>query len=290
MTTADTDAPLCLPPRAMARLPAVSLPSGSVDTHFHVFDRNAPLNTPRSYTPQIKTLCDWTDFAGTLGIAKGVLIQPSVYGLDNTVLIEALRADPKRLRGIVVIAQDTGTEEIRRLDAFGVRGVRINTRNKGGLSLDAAQTLASRIAPLGWSLQLQISPEQLPDINRMAKELPLPIVIDHLGFMPLGVEESDLHIRHLQALMDRADAFVKVTAPYRLAKDAGYSGFADAVRILAASHGDRLLWGSDWPHTELWDRMPDDADLIEHIQDALGDTDRANRIFTTNAEALFFGR
>ncbi|TBE94234.1 hydrolase [Rhizobium leguminosarum] len=290
MSAADLEAPLCLPRRQLTRLPRAALPQGTVDTHFHVFRAGAPLNTPRSYTPDIATIADWIEFSGSLGIARGVLVQPSVYGLDNRGLLEALAAYPDRLRGIVVIDPDTAKTEIERLNRLGVRGVRINTRNKGGLSLVAAKPLAEKIAPFGWSLQLQINPEQLPDIAATLSGIRLPIVIDHLGFIPLATETRSRHVDALKRLMDRAEAYVKVTAPYRLTKDVIYDGFAEVGRALAASHAEGLLWGSDWPHTELWDGMPDDAELIETMQAAIDDPAIAEKIFVRNAEALFFGR
>ncbi|RXT16964.1 hydrolase [Rhizobium leguminosarum] len=290
MSAADIETPLCLPRRPLTRLPRAALPQGTVDTHFHVFRAGAPLNTPRSYTPDIATISDWIEFSGSLGIAKGVLVQPSVYGLDNRVLLEALAAYPDRLRGIVVIDPETTETQIERLDRLGVRGVRINTRNKGGLPLAAARTLAESIAPLGWSLQLQINPEQLSDIAATLSGIRLPIVIDHLGFIPLARETRSLHVDALKRLMDRAEAYVKVTAPYRLTKDVNYNGFAEVACALAASHAERLLWGSDWPHTELWDGMPDDTELVETMQATIDDSAIAEKIFVRNAEALFFGR
>ncbi|MBY2923666.1 amidohydrolase family protein [Rhizobium leguminosarum] len=290
MSAADIEAPLCLPHRPLTRLPRAALPQGTVDTHFHVFRTGAPLNTPRSYTPDIATISDWIEFSGSLGIVRGILVQPSVYGRDNRVLLEALAAYPDRLRGVVVIDPETTETEIERLDRLGVRGVRINTRNKGGLPLAAARTLAESIAPLGWSLQLQINPEQLSDIAATLSGIRLPIVIDHLGFIPLARETRSLHVDALKRLMDRAEAYVKVTAPYRLTKDVNYDGFAEVACALAASHAERLLWGSDWPHTELWDGMPDDTDLVETMQAAIDDPAVAEKIFVRNAEALFFGR
>ncbi|MBY3156567.1 amidohydrolase family protein [Rhizobium laguerreae] len=290
MSAADMEAPLCLPRRPLTRLPRAALPQGTVDTHFHVFCAGAPLNTPRSYTPDIATIADWIEFSGSLGIARGVLVQPSVYGLDNRVLLDALAAYPDRLRGIVVIDPETAKTEIERLDRLGVRGVRINTRNKGGLPLAAARTLAENIAPLDWSLQLQINPEQLSDIAATLSGIRLPIVLDHLGFIPLARETRSLHVDALKRLMDRAEAYVKVSAPYRLTKDVNYEGLAEVGRALATSHAERLLWGSDWPHTELWDGMPDDTELVETMQAAIDDPAVAEKIFVRNAEALFFGR
>ncbi len=290
MSLPDNDAPLCLPRLPLTRLPAKPLPQGTIDTHFHVFRSNAPLNVPRSYTPQIATTADWIDFATKLGIGRGILVQPSVYGLDNRVLIEALAAFPERLRGIVVIDPETGSDEIARLDGLGVRGVRINTRNKGGLPLAAAERLAAAIRDFGWSLQLQISPDQIDDLAGRLPALGIRFVIDHLGFIPLAGGAWRQYLSALQRLADHPGGYIKLTAPYRLTREAGYAGFADIIRALAASHPEKLLWGSDWPHTELWSDMPDDADLIDGMQEAIGNPTLARKIFTENAETLFFDR
>jgi len=290
MSMVDSKAPLCLPRLPLTRLPAYPLPQGTIDTHFHVFRSGASLNTPRSYTPDIATIADWIAFADRLGIGRGILVQPSVYGLDNQVLIEALTAFPDRLRGIVVIDPETGPEEIARLDRLGVRGVRINTRNKGGLPLAAAEKLAAAIGDFGWSLQLQISPEQIDSLAGRLLHLGVRFVIDHLGFIPLAEGAWREHVPALQRLADSPGGYIKLTAPYRLTSECGYVGFAEVVQALAASHPQKLLWGSDWPHTELWSDMPDDAELIDRMQDAVGAPILARKIFIENAETLFFSR
>lgn len=290
MNQPDSEAPFCLPRLPLTRLPNRPLPQGTIDTHFHVFRSDAPFNTPRSYTPQITTTADWIAFADRLGIGRGILVQPSIYGLDNRVLVEALAAFPERLRGIVVIDPETGSDEIARLDGLGVRGVRINTRNKGGLPLAAAERLAAAIRDFGWSLQLQISPEQIDDLAGRLPATGVRFVIDHLGFIPLADGAWRQHLPALQRLADNPGGYLKLTAPYRLTRERGYAGFAEVVQALAASHPGKLLWGSDWPHTELWSDMPDDADLIDGMQDAIGAPALAHKIFIENAEMLFFGR
>ena len=281
MHSAASEAPLCLPPLPLTRQPA-RLPAGTIDTHFHVFKPGAPLNTPRSYTPQILTLTDWR----RLGISRGVLVQPSVYGFDNSVLLEALAADPANLRGIVVLPQETTRDELRRLDRLGVRGVRINTRNKGGLPFEAVTDFAAPLADLGWTLQFQVRAEQLPAIAELAPTLGAPVVIDHLGFIPMGTAETDIHVANLQRLLDTGGGWVKLSAPYRLGKDP--VAFAQIAARLVQSHPQRLLWGTDWPHTELWADMPDDADLIEEALGWLATDAVRQAVLVDNPQSLFF--
>lgn len=279
------EAPLCLPPRPLTRPPSARLPYGTVDTHFHVFKPGAPLNTPRSYTPQILTLKDWQHLASAVGIARGVLVQPSVYGFDNSVLLEALATDPANLRGVVVLAPETALGQLRQLDRLGVRGVRINTRNKGGLPFDAVATFAAPLAELGWTLQFQVRPEQLPAITDMAPTLGTPVVIDHLGFIPLGTDETETHVANLQRLLDTGRAWVKLSAPYRLGDPVA---FAQIAAQLVQSHPQRLLWATDWPHTELWTDVPDDADLIDAALDWLATDAIRQAVFVDNPQSLFF--
>ncbi|HEV2515719.1 MAG TPA: amidohydrolase family protein [Devosia sp.] len=282
-----SEAPLCLPPRPLAPIPR-PLPDGTVDTHFHVFEQGAPLATPRSYTPEVRTLADWQAYASAANIARGILVQPSVYGFDNSVLLAALAGDPARLRGIVVLHPETDRAEFRRLDALGVRGVRINTRNKGGLPFSAIAALSARIADLGWMLQFQVRPAQLEEIGALLPALACKVVLDHLGFVDLDAADAEAQLSKIQRLLDSPFCYTKLSAPYRLTRAATYAPFGAAARQLLASHPERLLWGSDWPHTELFDQMADDAELIELTHGWLADPGVARQVLVTNAEALFF--
>lgn len=277
------DAPLCLPPRTMSRWPLNPLPAGAIDCHFHVFAQDAPLAPVRSYTPRLATLADWMEFARSARIERGVLVQPSVYGFDNSVLLTALKARPDRLRGIVVLESTVSDTELERLNGQGVRGIRINTRNLGGLSFETTQEFARRIGSLGWVLQFQMRPEQLTALTEVASSLNVPLVLDHFGFAdPARGTEA---ITDLQRLLDTGRSYVKLSAPYRIGGMAGVDAIAAA---LVRSHPERLLWGSDWPHTELFDEVPHDADLIDQTQSWLPDDTVRQRIFIDTPMSLFF--
>lgn len=280
------EAPLCLPPLPFSRRPLRPLPPGTVDSHFHAFATGAPWATPRSYTPPISTIGEWLAVADALGIAYGVLVQPSVHGLDNSVLLDAIAAAPDRLRGIAVVPPDVTAAEILRLHGLGVRGLRCNTRNLGGVSFEAAGDLARKIAPLGWSIQFLLRPEQLETLADMIPTMPdLPVVIDHFGFTDPaepGVTER------LQRLLDAGDCYVKLSGTYRLNRDRTYARVAAIASALVASHPEHLIWGSDWPHTELWENVPDDADLIDATETWLGPGGVRELVFSETPRRLFF--
>lgn len=280
------NAPLCLPPLPMQRAPLAQLPAGTVDTHFHVFGAGAPLASPRSYTPQVATLADWVRLADKSGVARGVIVQPSVYGFDNSVLLEAIAGAAGRLRGISVVPPQSRPDELESLHALGIRGVRCNTQNLGGMGFEAALDLAARIAPFDWTLQFLVRWEQLETLVELAPRLAVRIVIDHLGFIDPG--RGPAALRPLRALLDAGRTYVKLSAPYRLSSAAGYADYVALAAELVRTHPERLLWGSDWPHPGLWAAMPDDAELVDMGLALAGDAATARTIFADTPNALFF--
>lgn len=280
-----SDAPLCLPPRPLRNPFGLRLPQNTCDTHFHVFAREAPLASPRSYTPQIQTIEGWLALAETFGIARGVLVQPSVYGTDNRVLLTALAGHGERLRGIVVIPPETSDAELRRFDALGVRGVRFNLRNKSGIGFDALEQLAPRLRDLGWHAQFQVGPDAIGTVTELTARHSLTGVIDHLAFMPLDPPGSALD--DLMRALDTGRVYVKISAPYRLKDTSNNQGYRFALSTLTERYPERLLWASDWPHTELFETVPEDDALFALSLDALP-LKSHTAIFATNAETLYF--
>jgi predicted TIM-barrel fold metal-dependent hydrolase len=284
----STAAPLCLPPRPLDRPPRVALPPGTCDCHFHVFREGLPLAAERGYTPRMATLADWRGLAASVGIARGVVVQPSVYGTDNRALLEALAAHPDTLRGVVVIAPHTAPAEVARLHGLGVRAVRINLLNGAGLGLDAVPDLARLVRQFGWHLQLLVGPGQIAEVAALAALHAMPVVVDHLAMIRPGDAGADAAVTELQRLLDTGGAYVKLSALYRLAPAPAHPGIAPIVARLARSHPERLLWGTDWPHTDLHESVPDDADLIETALDWLADAGLRERVLVANPQALYW--
>jgi predicted TIM-barrel fold metal-dependent hydrolase len=259
-------APTCLAPLPPGAPPARRLPMGACDTHMHVFGPAGryPLVPVRAYTPHVSSLDDYRQMMAHLGIDRAVLIQPSVYGTDNRRHLEALQAAPDMLRAVVVIPPETSEAELRRLDRLGVRGIRVNRYNPGGLCLGKVANLGARIAPLGWHIQLQIALSNTPALEHIASNCPAPIVIDHFGLPnPVkGVTAPDF--QNLLRLLDDSRVWVKLSAPYRSSRlPLPYSDLAPFAEALIACRPDRLLWATDWPHVDQFAVMPDDAALLD---------------------------
>ena len=210
--------PACLPPRDVTR-PSVPLPPGACDTHAHVFgpaDR-FPYADDRSYTPPDAPLEKYLGMLDALGFARGVLVQGSAHGRDNSAMLDALKREPNRLRGVAVADADVSPDELRAWNANGVRGLRFNhffrdgqLHYRGGIPLSEAEKLAPLMAELGWHLQLWIDVKDLPATIPVLKSLRLPVVIDHMGRTDAragtGTEgfQSLLRVRRRRLVLEQA--------------------------------------------------------------------------------------
>ena len=181
--------PACLPPRPVSR-PKVPLPPDACDTHAHVFGPSDrfPYADDRSYTPPDAPLEKYLGMLDAIGFARGVLVQGSAHGHDNSAMLDALTREPDRLRGVAVADANVSPDELRAWHAAGVRGLRFNhffrdgqLHYRGGVPLTEAEKLAPVMAELGWHLQLWIDVKDLPQTIPVLKKIGLPVVIDHMG-------------------------------------------------------------------------------------------------------------
>jgi predicted TIM-barrel fold metal-dependent hydrolase len=243
-----------------------------------------PLDARRNYTPQACSLAQYRQLMGLCGIDRAVLVQPSFYGIDNRALLDTLREGGAAFRGVVVLAADAGDRDIAAMHTLGVRGLRLNLVNPQMVSMDDAVALCARVAVHGWHLQLQLRADEagaqlLADI---ADRTELPLVIDHFGRPPL-LQPPPI----LLGLLASGRAYVKLSAPYRLAATPG-DDLLPLVRAYAQANPERLLWASDWPHTELFDApMPDDAYLVDLLARWLPDAAFRHQVCAHNPARLY---
>jgi predicted TIM-barrel fold metal-dependent hydrolase len=284
---APDSAPLCAPPPKPPAAARTPLPAGACDSHVHVFGEPGryPLAPGRNYTPHVCSLRDYREVMAALGIERAVLVQPSVYGTDNAALLDALREGGRAFRGVVVPAPDVSDAELLSMHEAGVRGIRLNLVNPHVLSVDQAVSLCARVASLGWHLQLQL---QLAEgdtalVQALARRVSVPLVLDHLGRI-----HADAPPRALLKLVDECRCWVKLSAPYRVSREPHpYRDLRHLVRALAAGRPDRLLWASDWPHTEQREQTPEPAALVEAFAQWIPDPAVRAAICTVNPQALY---
>jgi 2-pyrone-4,6-dicarboxylate lactonase len=262
--SAVNDAP-CLPPLRTSRPVGFAVPAGAWDAHIHAIGtpERFALAVDRSYTPAFVPIEAYVELMDRMGLAHAVLVQPSVYATDNRAMLDALRRYPERFRGVAVVDKDIGDRELASLDAAGVRGVRANLLNRGGISLADAAALAHRFVDYGWHLQLQIDVSTFDAFDAI-DALPVDIVVDHMGFMTPDKGVDSPGFRRVLQLVESGRCWVKLSAPYRLTawRQRGFDDVLPLARALIAANPSRMLWGSDWPHTDLQTDMPDDGELL----------------------------
>jgi 2-pyrone-4,6-dicarboxylate lactonase len=259
--------------------PQFTLPPGSVDAHCHVFGPGArfPFAPERKYTPCDASKEQLFALRDHLGFARNVIVQATCHGADNSAMLDAVRASQGRARGVATVRPGVSDDELRRLDAAGVRGVRFNfvKRLVDVLPMDGLKQVAEQIAPLGWHVVIYFEAQELPELADFFLGLPVPLVVDHMG-RPDVTKKADgpEFTGFLDLLRAKDDIWCKVTCPERLsasgppALDGQRAAYRDVVpfaRRVVQEFPDRVLWGTDWPHPNLTDHMPDDGLLVDWI-------------------------
>jgi predicted TIM-barrel fold metal-dependent hydrolase len=224
----------------------MSLNKGRWDCHAHVFF-GAPL-AGSHYVPNTCTLAMWQASANAHGIEHVVLVQPSVYGTDNSVMLDTLRASDGVHRGVAVLDAKVTDRELEAMHAAGVRGVRFNLVSPVGNDPEEIDAIAARVRQLGWHLQFFLQPKHYAWI-RMGQALwRVNVVLDHLAGMRADAPLTAGERTDLQAL-GNAGAWIKLSGFYRLGMQAPYAGCASLIPQLTKWYAGRMVWGSDWPHT-----------------------------------------
>jgi len=269
--------------------PKRRLPQGTVDCHFHVFEdpTRYPYTDNRSYTPSLAPWPAFEKMNNSIGADRAVLVHPSVYGHDHKTLYDTLKANPARLRAVGVLSTDTTEAEIEKLHQAGTRGTRVNILFAGGSQLADAEVLAQKIKPFGWHIQFLVDVSTQPEIPAWASKLGVPVVFDHFGH-PSKPDINDQGFKNMCALVKEGMAWVKLSGAYRVVpainKWLAIKPFVDAM---LATRIDRLVWGTDWPHPNIPQPMPNDGDLADAVFEWLPDESLRQQILVKNPEVLY---
>lgn len=246
-------------------------PLAGWDAHVHVFDAAAPARAGH-YQPQTHTLAEIEAQGAAHGIGHLVLVQPSVYGTDNGVMLRALRQAPGRHRGVAVVDASVNDADLDDMHSAGVRGVRFNTISPVGNGDEALHSLAPRLRERGWHVQWYVTPSQLPRLVDLQRRTQLRFVLDHLAGFSFGRADPDAHWQALAELA-QGGAWLKLSGWYRLNATAPYTEMAPLIARASAPFADRLVWGSDWPHTSLPLQVASRHEsLLAPVRQALGET------------------
>ncbi|HEV7743089.1 MAG TPA: amidohydrolase family protein [Pseudolysinimonas sp.] len=271
-------------------LPRFNVPAGACDTHFHVFEEGYAHVPDPQYTFPEATLEQYIAMTDFLGIERMVIVQPTFYGDDNSLTLEALHRLGDRARGVVRVPDTVATAELDRYDAAGVRAIRLDLfarRDWPAADLHAyIRSMAALAKPLGWHLQFYSPGPVVRDLLPFLAELDIDVVIDHMGYMKKSDGLGDADFAGLLAALDAGNTWIKLTGPYRLAGDEPLASVEPVGRALVATRADRLLWGTDWPHLPNGQR--DTGELLGLLADWAPDAADRETILVTSPDRLFF--
>lgn len=280
------------PPDPDTRRPEYRAPPGSCDAHCHVFGPADvfPYASTRKYTPPDAPKEKLRQLHDTLGLERAVIVQASCHGTDNSAMLDAIAASDGRYRG-VCNADDSFTEsQFAELHAGGIRGVRFNfVKHLGGApDLDKMRAIIEKVRHLPWHVELHFDAKDLLEYESVLDEIPLPVVIDHMGRAPVvdGVGQAPFQSL-LSKLRNSENLWVKVSGSERLS--ATGPPFSDALvfaRACIDAAPDRVIWGTDWPHPNV-KVMPNDGDLVDLIPQMAPTIDLQRQLLVDNPARLF---
>lgn len=269
--------------------PRTRVPARATDCHCHIYDSRYPADAKAALRPDNAAVEDYRLFQKRIGTSRCVIVQPSTYGIDNRLLLESLgKFGPAAARGVAVVDTGVKDEELKQMQASGIRGIRFNLVQAGATTIDMVGPLSRRVAQFGWHIQVNATADQIAAAKDLWQRLPCPVVFDHLGHVPEPQGPAHPVFGIICDLLKRGKAWAKISGFYIDSK-VGPPTYADSVKVATAyvnQAPERLVWGSDWPHPTEKEK-PDDAILFDLLAECVPDGAVRNRILVENAASLY---
>jgi predicted TIM-barrel fold metal-dependent hydrolase len=269
----------------------------SCDCHAHICgpEHEYAYAARRIYTPPDALVPEYHALLSALGVERAVLVQPSVYGTDNTVMLRAmedLQQTGVACRGVAVLDDVVPEQRLDELHAAGIRGLRFNlvdvVEAGEGPAPAAIRGLCDRIARLGWHAEFLIHVDDYPDLDDLFADFPVEIVVGHVGYCRRGSTVDSPGFAAMLRLARAGRCWVKLTGPYRIsAGDLPYVEAADFACAAVEAAPSRVIWGTDWPHVMVSKAMPNDAELCDLLDDWVSEPAQRQRILVDNPAALY---
>lgn len=291
-----SEPPACLGPRPIGARPTLQAPRGGWDTQFHVFGppERFPYAPTRRYSPPTATLEQYLALLDHLGLERAVCVHPNTHGTDNAVTLDAIRRSQGRVVGVVKLDETANISTLRAMHREGIRGVRFAFNPHHGGTFDEAlfRRVAGWAGDLGWSVAIHCAPEDLVRLADLLARAPAHVVVDHMGRVDpaQGLEQEPF--RTLLDLARLAHVWVRISGADRISRfGSPFTDVTHLARALVEAAPDRIVWGTDWPHSGYFDqtRMPDDAELLDLLLAWVPDEVARRRILVDSPSRLFGG-
>ena len=271
--------------------PSFVVPPGACDPHVHVFesaDRYPQVDKPHYTLPDgsLEKLERMTD---VMTLERFVIVQPSYYGTDNSCLVDALSAAGTRARGVAMVGESCTEEELHALHLRGVRAQSLDLflRSQWQTAdiITYIEHSVRRTRAVGWHVQFYTPGWVVRDLLPFLATLDADFVIDHMGYMLESDGLTNADFERLLAVLRAGRGWIKLSAPYRLAKDGNFERLKPMARAIIESAPDRVIWGSDWPHIP--DGGKDTGTLLNLLSEWAPDSGARERILVRNPARLF---
>jgi predicted TIM-barrel fold metal-dependent hydrolase len=250
------------------------------------------------YTPPAAPLEHYLKMLAAIGVQRAVVVQPSVHGLDNSAILDAIRNSRGKFRGVARIDDQTPRNELQRLHDGGVRGVRFNLldRPRGNIHLDVLDRCIERIVDFRWSLDLHIDMKNLLAQEKRIRALPVPVVIDHIARVKPAQGLAQPGFQLLLELLKLSHVWVKVSGADKICETTVHDYFGlpfvevtPYARAVVAVAPERIIWGTDWPHSNNFapGHTPNDGDLLDLLAQFAPDENIRRKILVDNPARLY---
>jgi predicted TIM-barrel fold metal-dependent hydrolase len=274
--------------------PRLQAPANATDCHHHIYNRKFPVDPAATLRPPDASVEDYRALQRRIGTTRNVLVQPSTYGTDNRAHLAALASFGPNARMVAVVNDTVSADELTRMHAAGVRGIRFNLAQGGAggpTKPDMMGPLSRRINDMGWHIQINASADTLMEVMPILQtRVASPMVFDHLAHIPQPAGVNDPLFGKVCALMDKGRTWMKLSGAYIDTK-VGPPAYADSsavARAYAKGYPERCVWGSDWPNpTAQAAGVPDDALLFDLLTDWAPDEKVRHRILVENPATLY---
>ena len=291
----DEKYPMCQGPDPDPTTAGFEFPEGAIDCHAHIFGSPDvyPFSADRGYTPPEASLDTYLALHRTLGgIDRAVLTQPSVYGVDNSCMLDAVEKMNGKFRAVVAVDASVTDKELQLMHAGGARGVRVNLVDKGGNpfeDISDLQKFTHRIKEMGWHLEVLIKVHEFENLYETMSKMAVDVSFGHLGYMKTDHPITNKGFQALLSLLRDGNSWVKLSGSYRITTSPStpYDDVKPYAQALIAANEDRIIWGTDWPHPVFSGNMPNDGALTNMLADWAPDMVLRRKILVDNPTLLY---
>ena len=269
--------------------PRLRAPAFATDCHFHISDNRTP-PAPGGLPAPNASPDDYRKLQARIGTTRGVVVQPSLYGIDNTPTLEGIKALGGNFRGVGVTNDKVTDAELARLHEGGIRGLRFNLAQAGATSPEMLRPVAARIKAMGWHIQINAPAAKILELREMWLGIDATFVFDHLAHVPHPDGMAHPVFALIRELLVKGNTWVKLSGAYADTKVGApsYSDSSAIARAYAELRPDRMVWGSDWPHpTEKPDNKPNDATLFDLLSNWVPDAAKRQAVLVDNPARLY---